>query len=68
MRAKSACDQDPWVTVSDVARRLDVVPERVRQLADRGALPTVRTLSGQRLFRLSDVKRLADERGRGRRR
>jgi len=55
---------DPWLTVADAAREFDVVPDTVRQWADRGLLPAVRTLSGQRLFRLSDVGRLAMERRR----
>ncbi len=47
---------------SDVSRILGVGPERVRQLADEGRLPFIRTESGWRVFRRSDVERLAKER------
>jgi hypothetical protein len=41
---------------------LQVTPRGVRWLADVGRLPAERTLSGQRLFRLSDVQRLVEQR------
>jgi DNA-binding transcriptional MerR regulator len=48
------------LTAADAARILDVVPARVRQLANEGQLPPVATtVSGIRLFRLKDVEWLA---------
>lgn len=46
----------------DVARRLGISPERVRQLENAGKLPAKRTASGHRIFRTEDVERLAAER------
>lgn len=47
------------LTVSDAADFLDLTPNGLRRLSDRGDIETLRTLSGIRLFRLTDVKRLA---------
>jgi hypothetical protein len=61
---------DTLLTVADAARRLDLGPARVRQLADANILPlAVRTLTtGARLFRAEDVDALvrarAEERAR----
>jgi excisionase family DNA binding protein len=38
-----------WLTGGEVARRAGISPERVRQLADRGRIPYVRSRFG-RLF------------------
>jgi len=47
----------------DVARRLGVSTDRVRQLADAGELPpAARTARGVRLFDADDVARLLRER------
>jgi len=46
----------------DVARRLGVTSERVRQLERQGVLKAERTVSGLRIFNASDVERLARER------
>jgi DNA-binding transcriptional MerR regulator len=47
----------------DVARRLGVSTDRVRQLADTGELqPVARTARGVRLFETDDVVRLLRER------
>jgi excisionase family DNA binding protein len=46
----------------EVAARLGVSSARVRQLADAGKLPQVRTPSGHRFYRLADVERLAEAR------
>ena len=47
-----------YLTSLDVARRLGVGPERVRQLARTGALePRITTESGVRLFTAADVVR-----------
>jgi DNA-binding transcriptional MerR regulator len=55
-------DQATELLTSDVARRWGVSPNRVRQLADSGVLPTRRTLSGVRLYRLEDIERVERER------
>ncbi len=47
----------------DVARKLGVGTDRVRQLADSGELqPAARTARGVRLFDADDVERLLRER------
>ncbi len=54
---------DRLLTPADAARVLGVVPATVRQMAISGKLPpAVMTESGMRLFRRSDVERLAAER------
>jgi len=51
------------LTAADAARILDVVPARVRQLANEGQLPpAATTVGGTRLFRREDVEQLADVR------
>jgi DNA-binding transcriptional MerR regulator len=46
------------LTTSDIARRLNLSPERIRQLARAGALvPASVTTFGQRLFTLAEVER-----------
>jgi len=47
------------LTTADVARILDVVPATVRLMERDGRLPALKTPGGQRLFRRSDVERLA---------
>jgi len=50
------------LTSRDVARRLNVVPDRVRQLARSGRLQaSVTTESGQRLFSEAEVARYRRE-------
>ena len=50
-------------TTADVARRIGVVPDRVRQLARSGRLQAaIVTSSGQRLFGEPDVSKLEAER------
>lgn len=58
----AAASGDRWCTSSDAAHVLKVSTERIRQLAVSGRLPSIRTLSGIRLYRLSDVRALAEER------
>lgn len=53
---------DVLLTAVDVGRRLGVTSDRVRQLADAGALRFVRTASGIRLFASAEVERLRRER------
>jgi excisionase family DNA binding protein len=52
---------------TDAALRLGCSPEWVRRLADEGKLPTERTANGTRIFKASDVERLAAERENARR-
>ena len=47
---------------SDVAKLRGVGPSRIRQLANEGKLPFMRTVGGVRLFRLSDVERFERQR------
>lgn len=54
--------ENTLLTVSDAADLLDLTPNGVRRLSDRGDIDTLRTLSGIRLFRLADVRRLAVKR------
>jgi len=51
-----------YFTTSRVARVLRVAEGTVRQLAQRGDLPSIRLSSGMRLYRRSDVERLAAHR------
>lgn len=53
---------EPLITTMDAARVLGVGPDRIRQLADDGQLPFLRTESGWRVFRRVDVEKLAAER------
>ncbi len=55
------------MTTGEVARLLtDVVPATVRGWANKGLLPVQRTRTGLRLFKKSDVVRLARQRGKQR--
>lgn len=54
---------DGAIGTAAAARLLGVSEGRVRQLADRGALPSTRTPLG-RLFELEDVQALLDARQR----
>ncbi len=47
-----------WLTVGDVARRLGVGPDAVRERERRGKLRAIRTAGGVRLFRGRDVEAL----------
>jgi excisionase family DNA binding protein len=57
-------DRNPeeLLTPSEAAHILSLSSDTVRLLSDKGALPTLRTMSGRRLFRRVDVERLAEER------
>lgn len=50
------------MTVSEAARELEVSAQTVREWADKGKLPTIRTSSGQRIFQRVDVERVRLER------
>lgn len=49
------------LTTSDAAKVLDRSPDCIRMYERDGKLPAQRTKSGQRLFKASDVNRLAKE-------
>ena len=51
-----------FLGVGEVAARLGVGPQRVRQLSDRGLLPCVRGPYRARLFRPADVEAFARQR------
>ena len=51
-----------WLTVSETAQRLNLSPDRVRQLANEARLPCERTERGVRLFSVETVARVAAER------
>jgi len=53
---------DEELSTSDVARELDVTPGGVQWFARKGKLPFRRLRSGQYIFKLSDVRRLAAKR------
>lgn len=53
---------EPLLTIGDAARLLGLSTSRVRQLADGGALPVIKTASGVRLFHQRDVERLTAQR------
>lgn len=54
---------DPLLTTSDAARVLERSADCIRIYERKRKLPCQKTRSGQRLFRLSDVQRLAKELG-----
>jgi excisionase family DNA binding protein len=56
---------DDLLTPSDAARVLGLSADSVRVLSDNGRLPSMRTVSGRRLFRRGDVDRLAIARAQG---
>jgi hypothetical protein len=53
---------DSVITVGPTARRLFLSEARVRQLADAGVLPSRRSETGVRIFRVEDVERFAQAR------
>jgi excisionase family DNA binding protein len=55
-------DPNDLLTPSDAARVLGLSADSVRVLSDTGRLPSMRTVSGRRLFRRIDVDRLALQR------
>jgi DNA-binding transcriptional MerR regulator len=57
------------LTTGDVARRLDVSPERVRQLERAGVLTAIKTAGGFRIYSAVDVEKVRRQRAEtGRRR
>jgi excisionase family DNA binding protein len=51
-----------WLTVADVAKRLNVTPDTVRDLERRGRLNAIRTVGGVRLFKEAEVERFLQHR------
>jgi excisionase family DNA binding protein len=51
-----------WLTTADAAKFLNISPDFVRKLDQRGQLPAVRTMGGQRLFGFEDVAAFARRR------
>jgi len=49
------------LTTGDTAKRINRSPDRVRQLERTGKLLAQKTQSGMRLFKASDVDRLAKQ-------
>jgi DNA-binding transcriptional MerR regulator len=59
---------DDLMSPLDAARVLDMSADMVRWLSNQGRLPTLRTVTGRRLFRRGDVEHLATERREAKRR
>jgi excisionase family DNA binding protein len=57
--------RDQLLTTSAAAKILNLSADMVRRLAHRGKLPAQYTSTGQMIFRLEDVERLARVRGAG---
>lgn len=60
---RRARDREPLLTSGAVAKILKITPNGVRYLEHCGKLPARFTNLGQRIFRRSDVERLARARG-----
>jgi hypothetical protein len=56
-------DRDELLSTHDAGKILNITPDGVRYLERRGKLRATYLRSGQRLFRLEDVERLARARG-----
>ena len=54
---------DELLSTKDAGQILNITPDGVRYLERRGKLQATYLRSGQRLFRLSEVERLARARG-----
>ncbi len=59
MRRARPVDGDPIHTTQTAAVRLRCSPENIRRLENLGHLKALRTASGQRLFRESDLDEYA---------
>lgn len=64
MKVPPVADPNDLMTPSDAARILGLSADSVRVLGDTGRLPSLRTVSGRRLFKRGDVEHLAAERAR----
>ena len=58
-------DRDELLSTGDAGKILNISPDGVRYLERRGKLQAQYLRSGQRLFRLADVEKLARARGVG---
>ena len=56
-------DTSEWVSLRQAADMLGVHPATVRNWADEGKLPSLRTPGGHRRFRRSDLMRYAEAQG-----
>jgi excisionase family DNA binding protein len=61
-----AASSEQFLTTSSAARELRVAEGTIRRMAERGELPVLRTAGGLRLFRRSDIERIAEARRRAR--
>lgn len=52
---------DPLLTTGQVAVKFQVTPSAVVRWANAGTIPHIRTPSGRRRFRLSDVNRMLND-------
>lgn len=57
-----AIDPEDLLTPSHAARVLGVSTDTVRNMADSGKLPAMKTTNGRRFFRRADVDQLAVQR------
>ena len=58
----STTPANEYLTPADAARRLGLMPARVRQLVDAGELRAIRSVTGWRLIELVSVERLLAQR------
>jgi excisionase family DNA binding protein len=65
MDVANIIETEATLTVSHVARRLELSEGQVRVLANRGTLRCTRVGSGIRVFRVSDVEQLRTARAAG---
>lgn len=63
MKRKKQTSNEQYLMVTDAARLLKRSSEMVRQYEKVGRLPAIKTANGHRLFRRSDVLKLAAELG-----
>jgi excisionase family DNA binding protein len=57
-------DPDQLMTPMEAAQLLGLSADYVRDLSNKGSIPTLRTTTGRRLFRRGDVERLQETRAR----
>ncbi len=57
--------EEQFLTTLGAAQRLEKSPETIRYYERTGKLKAIRTLNGQRIFRLSDIEAFERERDAG---
>ena len=62
MSAMVNLDEEELLTTGDAARLIGLSPESIRRLSNEGKLTAIRTRTGQRLFRKSDLEALVRKR------